>query len=204
MSGLFEDYEQGVETAVGSGAAPDEAGFHVHDDGAANWALGQLAQVEAAQARRAAFVAAEIARLQAWQAAEDAKGQRFADYLTGQLRTFYDGLRQQGLVSPRRKSYVLPNGRLTVRTQEAKWLRDDGTLLAWAKPLGLVRVMEAPDWAAIKARVVHHLPGCGTPFEPAIDAQTGEVIPGLRCQQGPCEVFHALPALDGKQVHDDE
>jgi hypothetical protein len=195
-----ERYAQYLDDAVLSGAAPDDAGFHIHDDGAANWALGKLAEVEAATARRAAFVAAEIARLQAWQAAEDAKGQRFADYLTGQLRTYYDGLRQQGLVSARRKSYVLPNGRLTVRTQAATWRRDEARLLAWAEPLGLVRRQVTVNWIDVKKRLA---PPAGALAE-AIDAQTGEVIPGLRCQQGPCEVFHALPALDGKQVHDDE
>ena len=45
--------------------------FVVDDDHTADWALRTLGQLETQKRRRATFVAAEMERLQAWQAHED-------------------------------------------------------------------------------------------------------------------------------------
>jgi hypothetical protein len=50
--------------------APAER-FVVDDDHKADWALRKLGQIEAQKRRRAAFVAADMERLRAWQVHED-------------------------------------------------------------------------------------------------------------------------------------
>jgi hypothetical protein len=54
----------------------------VDDDHKADWALRTLAPLDAHKRQCAACVAAEIARLQAWQAHEDRQTERFAEDLT--------------------------------------------------------------------------------------------------------------------------
>jgi hypothetical protein len=52
----------------------------VDDDHKADWALRTLGQLDAQKRQRAAFVAAEMERLQTWQAHEDRQAARFAAY----------------------------------------------------------------------------------------------------------------------------
>ena len=169
----------------------------------ADWALRKLGQLEAQKRQRAAFVAAEIERLQAWQAHEDRQAERFAAYLTALLRPYDDQLKAEGKVSARHKSYRLPHGALTARQAPIEWEVDEATLLAWAEatdPETLVRVTKAPAWNVIKPQLI---PARDDPLAEAtmevIDPRTGEVrvvpVPGVRVKPGPREVFTPKPAL---------
>jgi hypothetical protein len=98
-----EDYEAFFDATVGLEPALIEAEprqapgdrFVVDDDHKADWALRKLAQLDVQKRQRAAFVAAEIERLQAWQAQGDRQTERFAEYLTTLLRPYYDQLVRQ-------------------------------------------------------------------------------------------------------------
>jgi hypothetical protein len=98
-----EDYEAFFDATVGLEPALIEAEprqapgdrFVVDDDHKADWALRKLAQLDVQKRQRAAFVAVEIERLQAWQAQGDRQTERFAEYLTTLLRPYYDQLVRQ-------------------------------------------------------------------------------------------------------------
>lgn len=178
--------------------------FVVDDDHTADWALRKLGQLETQKRRRATFVAAEMERLQAWQAHEDRQAEHFAVYLTALLRLYYDQLKAEGKVSARHKGYRLPHGTLTTRLSPLEWEVNAATLLAWAEatdPGTLVRVTKAPAWNVIKPQLMpaHEAPLAEATME-AIDPRTGEVravpVPGVRVKAGPREVFAAKPALD--------
>jgi Gam-like protein len=178
--------------------------FVVDDDHTADWALRKLGQLETQKRRRATFVAAEMERLQAWQAHEDRQAEHFAVYLTALLRLYYDQLKAEGKVSARHKGYRLPHGTLTTRLSPLEWEVSEATLLAWAEatdPETLVRVTKAPAWNVIKPQLMpaHEAPLAEATME-AIDPRTGEVravpVPGVRVKAGPREVFAAKPVLD--------
>jgi len=162
----------------------------VDDDHQADWALRTLGQLEARRHERAAFVAVETERLQAWQTHED-------------RRPYDDQLKERGAVTARQKAYMLPHGTLTTRLAPIEWEVDEATLLAWAEatdPETLVRVTKAPAWNVIKPQLI---PARDDPLAEAtmevIDTRTGEVrvvlVPGVRVKSGPHEVFTPKPAL---------
>jgi hypothetical protein len=204
--GAWLDATVGIESVLIE-AEPRQAPadrFVVDDDHTADWALRKLGQIEVQKRRRAAFVAAEMERLRAWQAHEDRQAERFAVYLTTLLRSYYDELTVAGKVSTRRKSYRLPHGVLTTRQAPIEWGVDEARLLAWAEatdPERLVRITKVPAWYVIKSQL---MPARGDPLAEAtmevIDPRTGEVqvvpVPGVRVKQGPREVFTAKPTLD--------
>jgi hypothetical protein len=177
--------------------------FVVDDDHKADWALRKLGQLETQKRRRATFVAAEMERLQAWQAHEDRQAEHFAAYLTALLRQYDDQLKAEDKVSARHKGYRLPHGTLTARLAPIEWEADEATLLAWAEatdPETLVRVTKAPAWNVIKPQL---MPARDAPLAEAmmevIDPRTGEVrvvpVPGVRVKAGAHEVFTPKPAL---------
>jgi Gam-like protein len=206
-----DEYEAWLDATAGldpalSGAEPQQAPgdrFVVDDDHTADWALRKLGQLEAWTRERAAFVAAEMERLQAWQAHEDRQAERFAASLTALLRPYDDQLKAEGKVSARHKSYRLPHGTLTAHLTPIEWEVEEATLLAWAEatnPETLVRVTKAPAWSMIKSKL---MPARDGPLAEAtmevIDLRTGEVqvvpLPGVRVKSGPREVFTPKPAL---------
>jgi hypothetical protein len=202
--GAFLDATVGLEPTLIE-AEPQQAPadrFVVDDDHTADWALRKLGQLDAWRRQRAAFVAAEIKRLQAWQAHEDHQAERFAAYLTALLRSYYDHLKTEGKVSARRKGYRLPYGTLTARQAPIEWEVDEAALLAWAEATHpeLVRVTKAPAWNVLTPQLI---PARDVPLAEAtmevIDPRTGEVrmvpVPGVRVKAGPREVFTPKPAL---------
>jgi hypothetical protein len=175
----------------------------VDDDHNADWALRTLGQPETQKRRRAAFVAEEIERLQAWQTHEDCQAERFSANLTTRLRPYDDQLKAEGKVSTRHKGYRLPHGTLTARLAPIEWEVDEATFLAWAEATDfetLVRVTKAPAWNVLKPQLI---PARGAPLAEAtievIDPRTGEVrvvpVPGVRMKRGPHEMFTPKPAL---------
>jgi Bacteriophage Mu Gam like protein len=188
-----EQYEQDMDATQlerPGPDAPDSTAFVIENDSQADWALRKLGALQSDDAEREAFVTAELARLEQWEQQQTLKSQRAQEYFTSLLRAYYARLRQAGKVNARNKTYSLPHGKLSMRTHEPQWLRDAPALLAWADELGLVLIKKELDWPALKARLIPD--GTG-----AIDAQTGEVIPGLTLARAPGETFAAKPALDG-------
>jgi hypothetical protein len=202
----FLDATVGIEPALIE-AEPRQAAADrlvVDDDHTADRALRTLGPLEAQTRERAAFVAAEIERLQAWQARENRQVERFAASLTALLRPYDDRLKAEGKVSTRRKSDRLPHGVLTTRQAPIEWEVDEARLLAWAEatdPETLVRVTNAPAWNVCKSQLI---PARDAPLAEAmievIDLRTGEVqvvpVPGVRVKTSPREVFTPKPVLD--------
>jgi hypothetical protein len=200
----FLDATVGIEPALIE-AEPQQAPADrcvVDDDHKADWALRKLAQLDAWKRQRAAFVAAEMERLQTWQAHEDCQAEHFAAYLTALLQPYDDQLKAEGKVSARHEGYRLPHGTLTARLAPIEWEVDEATLLAWADatdPEMLVRVTKAPAWNVLKPQLI---PARDEPLAEAtievIDPRTGEVravsVPGVRVKRGPHEVFTPKPA----------
>src|SRR5690606_27202177 len=133
--------------------------------------------------RRKAFVQAQIERLQAWQQMMDERDQATIDRMTGLLQPYFESLRPS---LGKRKSYSLPSGTLQVRTAQVSYARDEEQLLAYARQIGLVKIREAVDWAEIKKRLqpAGHHPGA-----PVVDAETGEIVPGVTVAEPEREVF---------------
>lgn len=154
---------------------PGPGEFVVDSDSRADWALRKLAEARGRLRSRQAFVEAEIARLQEWQTTldrEDVGTIRFMEWL---LSAYFERLRRDGRLV-KKKRYRLPHGQLIARQMPAQWEVDAAQLLAWAEPLGLVRVEKALAWNEIKARLT---PAAPEPGAAAIDTTTGELVPGV-------------------------
>ena len=162
-------------------------GFVVDTDSGGDWALRKLAEVRRRVRERQAFVETEVTRLLAWQAKLDAEDGRTIHYMEQLLAGYFERLQAEGRLG-RKKSYRLPHGQLTVRQVPDQWELDEAQLLAWAEPLGLVRVAKAPAWNTIKARLT---PAAPQPGAAAIDLTTGELVPGVTLRVPAGEVFHA-------------
>ena len=165
----------------------DRDSFIVDTDSKADWALRKLAEVRRRVRERQAFVEAEVTRLLAWQVKLDAEDGRTIHYMEELLAGYFERLQGEGRLG-RKKSYRLPHGQLTVRQVPDQWELDEGQLLGWAEPLGLVRVAKAPAWNTIKARLT---PAAPLPGAAAIDLTTGEFVPGVTLRAPAGEVFHA-------------
>jgi hypothetical protein len=185
-----ESYQTFVDSELVEAPVNGEAsGFVIDDASKADWGLTKLSQVEAARMRDQAFIEAERDRLARWLETREAQRQRFQDYLTSLLARYFDDCRARGEV--RGKSLVLPHGRLQVRTQEAKYTRDDDALLA-ALEGRYTRIKAEVDWQALKPCIA---PVSDQPFA-EVALETGEVLPGLRLQSPATDVFKASPTLD--------
>ena len=164
--------------------------FIVDTDSRADWALRKLAEARRRLQERQAFVEGETARLLDWQAKLDAEDVRTIYYMEQLLAKYFERLQGEGRLG-RKKSYQLPHGQLTIRQVPVEWEVDEAKLLAWAEPLGLVRVTKSPAWQAIKARLTPAAPQLGAA---AIDLTTGELVPGVRLKAPAAALFQARTA----------
>lgn len=188
---LMDEYQDFAAAEVGTDTANDS--WRITDDAGADWALRKIAQAQRRMEQRKAFVEAEIARLQRWQ--EQANKQDLSDieFFTSHLQSYFETLRESGALG-KRKSYSLPHGVLAVRATQPKFERDNDQLLAWAKGTGdasLVRVKEEPAWSVIKRRITIAPDG-----STVIDAETGEVIPGVVVAEPAGETFDVKVEVD--------
>lgn len=182
------DIQHEIDEAVGSNVAADES-WRITDDSTADWALRRIAWHTAQIARRREFVQREIERLQAYLQAETERHERSINFFEAHLRDYYRRLQEQGLLGDR-KTYRLPHGALVVRKSGPKFERNDEQLLPWAKAVGLVRVKDTPDWAAIKERL--HV----TDSMAVVDRETGEVVPGVVVVEPAGETFSVKVEVD--------
>lgn len=179
------EYLAHLDEEIGADATPGNDRFVVTDDSAADWCCRKIEAARRRMAQREAFVGSEIERLTQWQKEQDARDQATIDYMTGLLRQYFEKLREAGVLG-KSKSYKLPHGTLQARASGPRWARQDPeALLAWARPLGLVRVKEEPAWSEIAKRLV----AGERPGDPAVDAETGEIVPGVVLETPAGETF---------------
>lgn len=70
-----------------------------------------------------------------------------------------------------KKSLSLPYGKISLKKQQPEFLRDEATLLEYAKEIGFVKVKETADWAAIKK-------SCAV-VDGKLWDMNGEAVPGV-------------------------
>ena len=82
-------------------------------------------------------------------------------------------LRRRQETGGREKSQTGPHGRIETTAQEAEYVRDDPTLIAWAESHGYMRerVVREIDWKRLKADVIPHAGG--------VVLLAGDVVPGI-------------------------
>jgi hypothetical protein len=97
----------------------------VDDDHQANSVLRTLGQLDAQKRERAAVVAAEMERLQAWQAHEDRQATRFTDDLTMLLRPYDDQLKAEGRSAPATRAIACraAHSRRVRHRSTGRWMR---------------------------------------------------------------------------------
>jgi len=164
-------------------------GFVVETDDQAAWCLAKLAQAQAAIARRAEECRVVLARLERVKA-HDAQDERTIERMTAFLRGYWVQLVAAGKVTG--KHYDLHNGRLSVRRQETRWIRDDDALLKSLEGR-YTKIRAEVDWAELKKAIV---PLTDQPFSDCLLVETGEVLAGLRVQRPPTEHFSATPSVE--------
>lgn len=201
----YLDDALGLEPSIVETQQGAHGRFAITDKARADWALRKLAQLDQEKRSRASFVAEEMARLKAWQQQEDARDERFCEFLLLCLRQYYEQLEADGVVSAKRKSYRLPHGVLTKVHRQAEFERDDKTLLAWCRMYrpDFIRTKAEVAWDELKLmlEVVQVESGVGyQAIIEHIDQETGEVrqmpVNGLRVIQPARDVFQARPQID--------
>lgn len=198
MADPQEEYRDFLDHIHGlpDGVTEDRTGWAIRDDGAADYAIRKIGAAEAEQHRQAAFVAAEIERLQAWFAMEMARHRRTIEFFAGHLRQYADQLVEAGQLTERRKSYKLPHGTLQFRSQPVEYERDDTKILEWVRANPglvetLIRTKEELAWGELKPLLT---PQADQALSPV--TAFGEVIPGVRVKQPAREVFQVRPSID--------
>lgn len=186
---IEEQYMEALDGEMGVSVDSEEPRFVVDDDSKADWCLRKLRQARQRMTQRQAFVESEIERLQEWKTQQDADDLRSEGFFEHQLRNYFEELRDAGALG-KRKSYKLPHGTLSVRKAAAKLDRDEAKLLEWAKANAPEHIVttEKVVWANLKPRVglVELADGWA-----AVDAQTGELIPGITVASPEGEAFSA-------------
>lgn len=190
---MRDDYLEYIEEDI---KARNTEGFQIADDAAADWAIRKIAQAQQRIEARKRFVEAEQERLRQWQEAEDAKDKRTIEFMTGLLRQYFERLRESGALG-KRKSYVLPHGRLQMRSVGHKWMKvDEQELTKWAESRGLIRVKVEPAWSEIakNLRPSGEYVGAGAVY---VDPETGEMfeVPGVVLESPAGESFSVSPDL---------
>ena len=146
--------------------------FRIEDMGAANWALRKIAAARAAIRERETLASAETERIRTWLEDETESLQQTIRFFESLLYEYHTG---QIEADPKCKTIKLPHGILKMRAQQPQYHRDPDVIREWAeanKPDVLIPQLPKLDWARLKKTVK---PVGGK----AIDAGTGEVIPGI-------------------------
>lgn len=139
--------------------------FVIDTDAKAEWALKKIAE---ARADRDAWVA--------WYEAKINEIKEQTDFNTMNLERM---LADYFSTVPHKKtktteSYVLPGGKLILKTQNPEFKRDDKTVIEWLKANqynNFVKVKEELDWAGLK--------GATAVIGGKIATEDGEFVPGI-------------------------
>lgn len=143
--------------------------FTIDSDAKADWALRKIAEIEKDAQKWREFYSAQYQKI-------DQQAEADKAYFLALLESYFDTVPHKAAKT--QESYALPSGKLIRKAQQPNYIRDDSQLLPWAKENGLAKVVESPDWASIKKRVT-------VSGNNAIDAESGEVIPGVVVEERP-------------------
>lgn len=168
MSEIFKD---GLEDFQELPVTEEEAGFHVEDDGAAEWCIGKIKAEKAELEKWETFYKGQIEKMR--RKAED----RIA-FFEGKLAMYFGSVPHK--VTKTQESYQLPGGKLVVKRQAPEIIRDDEKVIAWLKTNcegAHVKTKEVLDWAELKKNVVF--------MGDNVVNGDGEIIPGITVTERP-------------------
>lgn len=145
--------------------------WEITDDNAAEWAIQRIVEAQADTAKWREHYEKQLESI-------SRKNQETVDYMTAKLQQYFDTVPHKQ--SKTQESYTLPSAKLVFKAQQPSYTRNEDVLLPWVKQNApdLVKVIESTDWAALKKRVMVN-------GDDIVDAETGEVIPGVAAEQRP-------------------
>jgi hypothetical protein len=139
--------------------------FRIDGSGTANWALAKLRYYKRREQEIKDLHRQEVERLDEWAKGEQAKLDRPLTYFESLLTNWH---REQFEADEKRKSIVLPNGKLKSIAGKDKVVPLDEDAFFAAAPDGLIRVKKEID----KTATLKHV------------KETGELLPGIAIESG--------------------
>mgnify|MGYP001024516208 CR=1 FL=1 len=159
-----------------AGTSEEQRGqFIIDDDQKANWALRKIRQLQEKRKANIQLAEAEIERINTWLKEVNGDLEQSIDYFTGLLEGYHRQVLEQ---DPKAKTIKLPYGKLKMRAQQPKFVRDDDKLLAWMKKEWpdihpyYIKITERPDWKDLK----DFLEVCG---DKMVDPESGLIVEGV-------------------------
>lgn len=157
---------------------PEQSGFRIDDDRAAEWALRKIKEIRAERDRLQAGCQEQIDYYTARADALQKKAEADEGYFAALLSDYFD--QQPHSKTKTQETYALPGGKLVLKHPAAKVDKDDAALLAWCKANApdKVQVKEAPMWAELKKE-------CKAVDGGYVHTATGELLPGVKLTEQP-------------------
>lgn len=135
-----EEWVGEVATAEPDALPERVQAWRIDGTGSAAWALAKVAEAEAAIEDATAQAVEWYGRIDAWLVEQSAPHRRTLNYFTGQLERYALDVRE---ADPKRKSLVLPGGKVQTTSKRAKVIvTDEAAVIEWAKrhcPLAVKR-----------------------------------------------------------------
>lgn len=123
-------------------------GWTCKDEVDANWVLGMIKKAQAEQARLDENYQAMQNQLDAWHDDRSAKLDAELEHWKTVLNIYADNALKDG----KKKSMLLPNGKIGFRKMAPAYERDEKTLMAFVKASApaYIKVKESVDWSGLK------------------------------------------------------
>lgn len=145
--------------------------YEITNDRQAEWSMGQIRAARAEVAKYERYYQEQLERIRA-------ECRSTEEYHTAMLERYFATVPHR--CTKTQESYRLPSGKLVRAKQQPAFIRDEEALLPYLRQNApqLILRTESVDWQGLKKRVA-------VQGETAVDAQTGEVIPGITVEQRP-------------------
>lgn len=145
--------------------------FCIDDDSKADWAVRKVQEHRAEIDKWENHFKNQMERIRTTEQAS-------IDYLTRLLQDYFRTVPHKETKTE--ESYKLPSGKIYVKAQQPKYIRDEEEMTAWAKENRpeLVKTVttETTDWNTLKKSTTTLEDGS------VVDSLTGEVIPGVKAE----------------------
>lgn len=166
------------EHFLGQGFEQTES-FLIDCDEKANWALRKIRHLKDKMKKNEEFAKSEIERIQQWLEKENGSLQNSIQFFEQKLTEYAESLRKQ---DPKFKRLSLPNGKVSFRKQQPKWIiHNEDELVEKLQDMNrddLLIVKQSVSLRAIKN-------GFAVIDGRVVDPDTGEVIEGIEIVQRP-------------------
>ena len=154
--------------------------YPVKNEEDAEFVLGQIIRLQKEMEPIGAERDAKINKIIAWYEYKTKQKEDEINRRKAQLMLYAD----TQLALSRKKSFVLPSGRVGFRAVGPKFEKDDEQLLIYAKQYDskFVKVKEEVDWSGLKKKLV--VDGMNM-----VNPDTGEVVPGVTVYKQPKKFY---------------